>query len=341
MRIFLSLFLLLASRYTSAQAPQLSSSDDAPVFRVSTQFVVLDALVENKKTGGLIGTLGSRDFQVFEDGIQQPVSYFSHDQLPLSVVFLFDLTDTVRPILKPLAEAAREILGHLKPQDETAIMVFSSRTELLQDFTTDRAIAAAAVEKASDMKSGDGTFIHEDMYEAVDQAMKSTVPGSRRVLIWLTDGTANLENSFTQKVIGKHAPAQLHTKEQATNELLHSAVVVSALIDRSAKTDALIAAADVNPFSFITGARIGDVKKYAEMTGGPVLNTSKKEVAARLASLIDQIRDRYTLGYKPTKSKPDGTFCKLQVELVPDFYKAHPDLKQSAVVVRTRRGYYR
>src|SRR5579863_3091678 len=289
MRIFLSLFLLLASRYASAQAPQPSSSDDTPVFRVSTQFVVLDALVENKKTGTLIGTLGLRDFQVSEDGIPQPVSYFSHDQLPLSVVFLFDLTDTVRPILKPLAEAAREILGHLKPQDETAIMVFSSRTELLQDFTTDRAVAAAAVQKASEMESEEGTFIHEDMYEAVEQAKKSTLLGSRHVLIWLTDGTANFENSFTQKVIGKHSPAQLHSKEQATNELLHSGVVVSALIDRSAKTDAFVAAADLNPFSFIVGGRIGDVKKYAEMTGGPVLNTSKKEVAARLALLIDQI----------------------------------------------------
>jgi uncharacterized membrane protein len=71
-------------------------------------------------------------------------SYFSRDQLPLSVVFLLDLTETVQPILKPLAEGAVEILGHLKPQDQVAVMVFSSHTELLQDFTTDRQLAPEA-----------------------------------------------------------------------------------------------------------------------------------------------------------------------------------------------------
>lgn len=341
MRIAVSLFLLLFPSYGYAQSATPSTADPASVIRVSTQFVVLDALVENNKTGNLIGTLEQKDFQLSEDGVPQPISYFSHDQLPLSVVFLFDLTDTVRPTLKPLADAAHEILGHLKPQDEAAIMVFSSHTELLQDFTTDRSLAADAVQKASGMKSSDGTFIHEDMYEAVEQALKSTVPGSRRVLVWLTDGTANFENSLTQKTIGKQAPAHLHSKDEATDKLLHSGVVVAALIDRTAKTDALIAVSDINPFSFITGGRTGDVKKYAELTGGPVLNTSKKEVADRLALLIDQIRNRYTLGYKPVTSKPDGTFCKLQLELRPDVYKEHPDLRKPDVIVHTKRGYYR
>jgi Mg-chelatase subunit ChlD len=81
-------------------------------------------------------------------------------------------------------------------------MVFSSHTELLQKFTTDRALAAQAIAKASGMQSKDGTFIHESMYEAVNQAMQSTTPGSRRVMIWLTDGTANFENSLTVKTIG-------------------------------------------------------------------------------------------------------------------------------------------
>jgi hypothetical protein len=99
------------------------------VIRVSSQFVVLDALVENRKTGNLVDNLEAKDFQVAEDGNPQRISYFSHDQLPLSVFFLFDLTDTVRPTSKPLAHGAYEMLGHLKPQDELSIMVFSSHTD--------------------------------------------------------------------------------------------------------------------------------------------------------------------------------------------------------------------
>jgi VWFA-related protein len=329
----------LAQQNARNSAP--SSDMDVPVIRVSTQFVVLDALVENKKTGQPIGSLEARDFLLTEDGAPQKISYFTHDRLPLSVVFLFDLTETVQPVLKPLADGAREILSHLKPQDEVSVMVFSSHTELLQEFTTDRALAADAIEKASEMKTKEGTFIHEDMYEAVDQGMKSTIPDSRRVLVWLTDGTSNFENSLTQKTIGKEAPPHLHSREEATNKLVRSGIAVAALIDKSAATDAMVAALDMNPFSFIAGARLGDINRYADATGGPVLNTSKKEVAARLAELIDQLRERYTLGYKPSTSKVAGTYCKLHLALSSAAYEEPSDLRKGSVFVRVRQGYYR
>lgn len=337
-------WLLLVGPVWAQQSGESATPSEqglAPVIRVSSELVALDVLVENKKTGAPIGNLAAQDFEVTEDGAPQQITYFSRDQLPLSVVFLFDLTETVQPILKPLAQGAFEILGHLKPQDQVAIMVFSSHTELLQGFTTDRQLAATAVTKASEMSSGEGTFIHEDMYEAVEQALKSTPPETRRVLVWLTDGTANLENSFTQKSIGKEAPARLHTKEESTTKLMQSGVVVAALIDRSAATDAFIAAADVSPLALMIGARTGDINHYADMTGGPVLKTSKKEVAARLAELIDELRARYTLGYVPVGSKAAGTFCKLRVTLAPDVYRRRSELRKSEVMVRSRSGYYR
>jgi VWFA-related protein len=331
------LVLLPAHGSSHGQSASGSPADTPSTIRVSTQFVILDALVENKQTAA--SHLQVSDLRLSEDGVPQTITYFSQDRLPLSVVFLFDLTDTVRPALKPLAEGAGEILGHLKPEDEVAIMVFSSHTELLQKFTTDRALAAQAIAKASGMQSKDGTFIHESMYEAVNQGMQSTTAGSRRVMIWLTDGTANFENSLTVKTIGKEAPARLHTKEEATAALLHSGVVVSALIDRTAATDLSLVVANANPFAMITGARTGDIRKYAELTGGPVLDTSKKEIAARLAELVDQIRLRYTIGYKPSIAKPEGTYCKLQLKLAPEALKARADLRK--LRVRTRQGYYR
>ncbi len=331
--------LLIAT--VSLRSQQTSTEPETATIRVTTRYVLLDALVRDKKTGSLVGALEAKDFRLKEDGVPQNITYFSRDQLPLSIVFLFDLTDTVRPVLKPLAAGASEILGHLKPEDEVAIMVFSSHTELLQDFTRDRTLAAAAIDKAADMKSEDGTFIHEDMYEAIDQALKSTVPDSRRVLLWLTDGTANFENSFTQKSIGKGAPARLHTKEESVDHLQHSGVVVSALIDHSAATDAMVATSYVNPFSIIMGARTGDINRYADLTGGPVLNADKQNVPTRLAMLLDEIRQRYTLGYKPSISKPDGTFCKIELSLSPDIRDTHPGFHKGDWVVRTKVGYYR
>jgi hypothetical protein len=61
--------------------------------------------------------------------------------------------------------------------------------------------------------------------------------------------------------------------------------------------------------------------------------------AARLAELVDQIRLRYTIGYKPSMAKPEGTYCKLQLNLAPEALKARADLRK--LRVRTRQGYYR
>jgi VWFA-related protein len=339
MRPVLLACLLLIST-VSAQGQETGSEPDTATIRVTTRYVLLDALVRNKKTGNLVGTLDAEDFRLEEDGVPQKITYFSRDQLPLSVVFLFDLTDTVRPVLKPLAAGASEILGHLKPQDEVAVMVFSSHTDLLQDFTSDRALAAAAIDKAAAMKSEDGTFINEDMYEAVDRAMQSTLPDGRRVLVWLTDGTSNRENSSTLRTIGKGAPTRLRTKEESVEHLQRSGAVVAALIERFGATDAMVATSYINPFSLLR-VRTGAIKRYANLTGGPVLTADKQNVPARLAALLDEIRGRYTLGYKPTTPKPDGTFCSLELDLSPNIRATHPDFHKGEWIVQTKAGYYR
>ena len=344
LRASAALCLLLgcsSSPLAGQQTGSPSSSAEIPVIQASSTFVLVDALVENKRTGALAGGLEAGDFQLTENGAPQNLAYFSHDQLPLSIVFLFDLTDTVRPVLKQLAQAASLILGHLKPQDEVSVMVFSSHTEVIQGFTTRRVSTEAAIDQAAEATTKDGTFIHEDMYEAIDQAMTSAAPQGRRVLVWLTDGTSNLENSTTRKTIGKEAPEHLHSKEEATDKLLHSGVVVAGLIERSAATDALVAAMDVTPAVFFAGARLGDIEKYADLTGGPVLKSNKAGVATRLAELLDDLRGRYTLGYKPADSTPEGTFCKLHVALTPQAFAKHPEWKQSEFVVRAESGYYR
>jgi hypothetical protein len=111
--------------------------------------------------------------------------------------------------------------------------------------------------------------------------------------------------------------------------------------DRSAKTDAVLAAADLNPLAFIAGGRFGDINEYADITGGPVLKSSKKEVADQLARLLDQLRARYTLGYKPSIEKPEGSYCKLQVTLAPAAYRGSPARRKTEFVVRAKHGYYR
>jgi VWFA-related protein len=331
------LIVLLLAQMGWAQSPASDAGSGPATIHIDTQLVLLDAVVENKKSGQAVDTFSAKDFQLAEDGVTQTITYCSRDQLPLSVVLLFDMTETVHAALEPLAQAAMETLGHLKPEDEVAVMIFSSRTELLQDFTKNRALAADAIKTASWMADVEGTFLDEDMFEAVDQAMKARAPGNRRVLVWLTDGTANEQNSMTQASIGQHSHAHLHSQQEAMTRLLESGAVVSALIDRTAETSRAIVASAMGG----SGTRVGDIDQYAKTTGGLVMSTSTKEAAERLALLIDQMRARYTLGFKPTRVEPQGKFCKLSLQLSPEFLRGHPELRKSDFIVLTKSGYYR
>jgi VWFA-related protein len=334
MRAASLLTALVLAQIGRAQTADSPPQPEPPIIHVDTQFVLLDALVETKKSGAPLDTLTAKDFELSEDGVPQTISYFSRDQLPLSVVFLFDMTETVHAALAPLAQAALQVLGHLKSEDEVAVMTFSSRADLMGDFTTNRKVAAEAIRTASWMADVEGTFLDEDMFEAVEQVMKAKT-GTRRVLVWLTDGTANEENGFTRATIGQHAPAHLHSRQEAMTRLLQSGAVVSVLIDRTAETYRAITATGRG------GTRVGDIDEYARATGGPVLSTGSKEVPENLALLIDRVRARYTLGYKPIAAEPQGKFCKLSLRIRPEYLNEHPEVRKQGLVVITRSGYYR
>ncbi len=329
---------LLSARIGWAQSQDPLPISPAATIHVDTQFVLLDAIVEEKKTGLTVDTLTANDFQLSEDGVPQAITYFSRDQLPLSVVLLFDMTETVHAAMKPLAEAALQILGHLKPEDQVAVMTFSSRADLMHGFTTDRQLTAGAIKTASWMADVEGTFLDEDMYEAVQQVNQAK-PGTRRVLVWLTDGTANAENDFTRSVIGQHAPAHLHSEQESMASLLHSGAVVSALIDRTAETYHAMMSPGLE------GTRVGDIDAYAKATGGPLLETTSKDAPDRLAMLLDLLRSRYTLGYKPNRPPPESGFCKLSLKLTstltPDALRDQRELHKQGLVIITRSGYYR
>jgi VWFA-related protein len=112
------------------------------VLKVETDLVVFDAQVIDKKTRRVIGDLSKDDFELYEKGVKQPISYFGRDELPLSIMLLLDVSGSVRPILHQIRDGALSALQRLKPQDQVAIMAFANISNLAQDFTKDRSLAA-------------------------------------------------------------------------------------------------------------------------------------------------------------------------------------------------------
>jgi VWFA-related protein len=322
--------LLLIALATATLAAQSTPQDDTLTLHLSTQLVLIDVSVEDRRTHERIDHLTPADFSLIEDKTPQIITYLSEDRLPLSVVFLFDVTDTVRPILKPLAASARQMLAHLKPEDEIAVMAFSSHAELLQDFTTDHARIEDAILRASKIEDHEATFLHEDVFEATAQTVRATLPNSRRVELWITDGTANDGDPEMRVLHGRFAPRYLHSEREAAAALSRSGAAVAALVDQNSL------------YSFsLAHSRLNEIEDYAALTGGPVTETYHTDVTAQLTSLIDTLRERYTLGYKPSTQRPAGSLCRLRLTLSPSFYAAHPEIKKRDILIRTRQSYYR
>src|SRR5262249_18016223 len=121
-----------------------STTPDQPV-KLRADLVLVDVLPVQKKTGRIIGGLNAGDFSVFEDGVQHSLLHFSKEKLPVSVILLVDRAGCVNPFSEQIRQATINAIGHLKPEDEVAIMTFSSKVSLVQPFTRDRRLIAEKI----------------------------------------------------------------------------------------------------------------------------------------------------------------------------------------------------
>jgi VWFA-related protein len=318
--------------------------DDTAVFRTTSELVLLDVQVVHHKTNTAAGRLEAKDFELSEDGSPQKISFFGRDQLPLSVVLLFDLTQSVHGELHHLAAGAQTALDHLKPEDEVAVMVYAASANLVDGFTRDHSRTAAAIARAAEMKSGDAAFFNEAIYRGAAQLGSAANPSSRRVILWLTD---NLPNLPTRSNLSRNAKglggAWPHSEEEAMRKLHESGTVVMPLLLKNPLWGMLgggILAHDEKDFAREnpdkTNYSPGDASRYAELTGGFAFDMRGKAASERLAEVIDNLRDRYTIGYRPAEDKPAGTFCRVKVALA----KEAP-LRPQEWRVLARAGYYR
>jgi VWFA-related protein len=326
--------ILLPHLIAGGQSPK---DEKAAAFRLDVRVVQVDTQVIDKKTRHSKPSLAKDDFEVLEDNVPQKISSFSQDTMPLSIVLLFDLTDSVRPVLRSLGEGALEALQHLKPEDEVTVMVYAASAQVLQEATTDRALAVAAIERASRMESAEAAFFNEGIFQAAEQLTKSKNSSSRRVIIWLTDDVPNVpsEDSVPLRYRRSLNGAMPHTQAEAVQHLLRTNTVVCSLVKQSD-----LSVSEESTLMSTPAERMlhppGEVYKYASVTGGQVIEFKKKELKEKLALLIDDLRMRYTLGYHPSAQKPKGKYCSIKVKLTPETKKTIGN-----VVVEARQGYYR
>jgi VWFA-related protein len=301
--------LLSLTIFVSASVlSQQKESED--VIKVNTDLVVFDAQVIDKKSKRIVGDLTRDDFAVTDNGVNQPISYFSRDELPLSIILLLDVSRSVRPIIHDIRDGALTALQRLKPDDHVAVMAFASETRLEQDFTRDRALVSRRIEEATATDVlGDGTFLGPALESAAIHMERAPTANSRRVIIIITDNIAATSSRQERDVL---------------EQLFDSGTVVYGLIVRGPIG---------RVFNIMSFGQIKAVNKFVDDTGGEVLGAGKTEVDQRLGLIIDRLRARYAIGFRPGHSGNEN-FRPVEIKV------SNAKHRKEKLVVLTKRGYY-
>ena len=328
-------FFLMAVAYLSSPAlPQTRERTVAPsraetnvkvadVIKTDVDLVTIDALVFRKNTSRVVGGLTQADFLVSEDGNKQSITYFSQDNLPLSVLLLIDRGGCLDPFGEEVRRAANDALSRLKPSDEVAVMTYHDTVELQQGFTRDRSLLEQAIHWVPPHDERANHCLNTAFDEAANYMVKAGNPNGRRVIVVITGVTRNWDCS--------NGPSY----KAVTNSIFESGSVVSAIIP---KTPEQVAENGMmrwaTRFARIGGLHYLDIQKLADETGGEVLRDKPEELDQTFNTLITHLRTRYSFSFVSTNKKRDGTVRKLKVDLAEGVEKS-----QGKVVVKARKSY--
>jgi len=308
-----------ATAQGTTQAPQLENGQRGKLGRNGKGFtlhadvnlVVLHATVLDKKRH-TVNDLGQKDFQVFEDGVRQKLSVFSHADVPVTMGIVIDDSGSMRP-KRPSVNAAALSFVKTSNQDDQVFVVNFNDVYYLDtpgNFATSMEDLKLALGK---IDSRGGTALYDAVYASLDHLKLGN--RDKKVLLVITDGEDNSSRySFDQLVqYAQKSNAEIYSIGLLGDETTGGLFKIHSGGDKHAE-------------------RI--LKKLSEATGGKAFFPKTLDQVDNICQQIaHDIRNQYTLAYYPTNIKKDGSFRQVRVVAFLPNSKTH-------LIVRTRPGYF-
>ncbi len=314
-----------------------AAPDDGEIIVVDTQIVSVPVRVLDKKNRFVAG-LAKENFKVVEDGVDQEITMFSNEHQPFTVALMLDMSYSTKFKITEIQSAAISFIDQLRPNDKVMVVSFDGEVRVLCEATTDRKIIHKAILST---KIETGT----SLYEAVDVVMSSMrrIEG-RKAVILFSDG--------------------VDTTSKRVNEVenLNGAMELDSLIytiryDTFSDVQAMLNAPPTQPKPMeIPGQNKGGLPSIFTSMGSPggpgttpeeykraedYLNQMSLRTGGRnyladtlgnltdaFAKIASELREFYSLGYYPTKTRVAGQKTNIKVRV-----------DQPGLVVRAREGY--
>lgn len=305
---------------------------DDEVVRVETDLTNVLFSAFDKKTRRYMTTLRQEDIRILEDGVPQEIFTFQQQtDIPLSLAILVDTSISQERTLPDEKEAARAFVDSvIRPdKDEAAVLSFTGETTLEQGLTGSTARIRRALDRiefvppsgyigggvivggtppisGTNRSLAGSTAIWDALWITSDEVLSEAAEGTRRAIILVSDG---VNTSGRTKM------------DQA--------------IERALKADAIIYSIGIGD-SYFDGVDEGSLRKVSERTGGRAyFPKNESELHDAFTQIQSDLRGQYLIAYSPTNKLRDGSFRKIQIDVV------NPELRKQEIRLNYRQGYFR
>jgi VWFA-related protein len=337
-------------------APSANTADTGPeevdagdVVRVNTTLVTLPVSVTDRD-GRYVPNLRKEDFRLWEEGVEQPVAFFSSVDKPFSVVLMLDTSGSTRFRLEEIQDAAITFVNQLRQDDRVMVVSFDDDIRILTEFTNDRRRLRDAILQT---RPGDGTKLYDAVDMVINQRL-STVDG-RKAVVLFTDGvdTTSRHASYESNVQdAEELDALIYPVQYDTNDSFggggggggwpssrrwpnsNGDILGQILGDvfgggqrRGGGGRGGRGGRGGNRSDFDLASRY--LTELAERTGGRNYRAdSTQNLATAFANIADELRRQYTIGYYPKSAAQAGQRRQVTVRV-----------NQPNLAVRTRGSY--
>jgi VWFA-related protein len=276
-------------------------------FRSGVDLVSLNVIVTDAKEKFVTG-LQQNDFTVFEDGIQQEVSFFAAANVPLDLAILLDTSSSMSDKMMTVQEAAIGFASHLREGDRISVIGINDSARTLHPLDGDVKGACEAIRHTT---AGGGTALYNALYTTIKQMQKVHATDGdfrRQAIAVLTDGddTTSLVTFDDVLALAKQAGIAVYTIA------LKSPYPAIALTTQKYFSEAEFA---MKSLALETGAR-------------SFFPTDITQLAGVYGLITDELSNQYAIGYTSNNPKQDGSFRRIMVRV-----------DEPNVRTRTRSGY--
>jgi Ca-activated chloride channel homolog len=271
--------------------------DESDILRTNTDLVQLHVRVIDRNNRP-INNVGQGEFHVFEDGIAQPIEYFTREEVPISYGLSVDTSGSLRTQLATVIEAGKTIINANRPGDETFLVRFIGRenSEIVQNFTANKEALMDALDNM--YTEGGQSAVVDAVYLSAEHVAEykkgNDSDRRRRALIVITDGEDR--NSF-------------YNQEQLFARLREEDVQIFVIgfVNELDKEAGFIRKSPRDK-------AVNFINKLASETGGRAFFPESLSELPQIANeIIRDLRTQYVIAYNPTNKTPDGSFRAIRV----------------------------